>query len=63
MGRDTVFAVKNYQQGIQRLVAACDEELLGTSYREDRFRLDVPASFYDGFRVGQEELGAYLRSA
>src|SRR5688572_1714446 len=58
-----MFAVKNYQQGAQRLVAACDEELLGTSHREDKFRLEVPASFYDGLRVGEEGLGHFLRSA
>lgn len=58
-----MFAVKNYQQGVQRLVAACDEELLGTSHKEDKFRLEVPASFYDGLRVGPDELGHYLRMA
>jgi uncharacterized protein len=67
MGREFVgeamFAVKSYQQGVQRLVAACDVELLGTSHREDRFRLEVPPSFYDGFRVGEAELGSFLRSA
>lgn len=57
------FAVKSYQQGVQRLVAACDEELLGSSYREGKFRLDVPAAFYDGLRVDETNLSAYLRSA
>ena len=57
------FCVKAYQQGVQRLVAACDTELLNTSHREGKFKLDVPASFYDGLRVDQEGLGAYLRGA
>ena len=57
------FAVKAYQQGVQRLVAACDSELLGTSHREGKFKLDVPPTFYDGLRVDAEGLGAYLRSA
>jgi uncharacterized protein len=57
------FAVKSYQQGVQRLVAACDAELVGTSHREGKFKLDVPASFYDGLRVDAESLGAYLRGA
>jgi hypothetical protein len=57
------FAVKAYQQGVQRLVAACDSELLDTSHREGKFKLDVPASFYDGLRVDADNLGAYLRSA
>lgn len=55
------FAVRNYQQGPQRLLAACDAELLGTSHREGRFRLDVAPAFYDGLRVGEAELAAYLR--
>lgn len=57
------FAVKAYQQGVQRLVAACDSELLGTSHREGKFKLDVVPTFYDGLRVDAEGLGAYLRSA
>lgn len=57
------FAVKAYQQGVQRLVAACDSELLGSTHREGKFKLDVPPSFYDGLRVDSEGLGSYLRSA
>lgn len=57
-----MFAVKNYQQGVQRLLAACDEELLGTRHSEGKFRLDVTPTFYDGLRVGEPELGHYLRS-
>src|ERR1041385_2910495 len=57
------FAVKAYQQGVQRLVAACDTELLDTSHREGKFKLDVPASFYDGLRVDADGLAAYLRGA
>lgn len=57
------FCVKAYQQGVQRLVAACDAELVDTSHREGMFKLDVPASFYDGLRVDAESLGAYLRGA
>jgi hypothetical protein len=63
MAAPSAFAVKAYQQGVQRLVAACDAELLGSTYREGKFKLDVPASFYDGLRVDEENLGAYLRSA
>jgi len=56
-----MFAVRNYQQGLQRLLAACDPELLGESFREGKFRLQVAASFYDGLRVEEETLVAYLR--
>lgn len=59
----TAFAVKAYQQGVQRLVAACDADLLGTTHSEGKFRLDVAPGFYDGLRVEEGDLGAYLRSA
>lgn len=59
----SVFAVKAYQQGVQRLVAACDAELLGTSHSEGKFKLDVTPGFYDGLRVEEADLHAYLRSA
>ena len=62
-GKADGFCVKAYQQGVQRLVAACDLELLGSTHREGKFKLDVPASFYDGLRVDGESLGAYLRGA
>src|SRR5688572_10300054 len=55
-----MFAVKNYTQGIQRLLAACDEELVGTKHSEGKFRLDVTPQFYDDIRVGETELGHYL---
>ncbi len=51
-----MFAVRNYQQGVQRLLAACDEELLGQQFAEGRFRLDVKEAFYDGMRVDEETL-------
>ncbi len=56
------FAAKNYQQGLQRLLAACDVELIGTRHQEGKLRLDVTASFYDGLRVDAATLQFYLRS-
>ncbi|MGB0653424.1 MAG: DUF424 domain-containing protein [Thermoplasmatota archaeon] len=55
-----MFAVRNYQQGLQRLLAACDEELLGTSHAEGKFRLEVNEDFYDGMRVERPELEVFL---
>lgn len=57
-----MFAAKNYQQGLQRLLAACDEELLGTRHEEGKLRLDVATGFYDGVRVDDATLAMYLRS-
>ncbi len=56
-----MIALKNYQQGLQRLVAACDEELLGTSHQEGQFQLEVHEGFYDGVRVDEETLAHHLR--
>ncbi len=36
-----------------RVVAACDEELLGQKFREGKLRLDVARSFYDGEYVDE----------
>lgn len=55
-----MFAVRNYQQGIQRLCAACDVDLLGSLHKEDGFRLEVSADFYDGMRVEEAELERML---
>jgi uncharacterized protein len=65
MGRAgaTMFAARIYQRGIERLVAAADEELLGTHHAEGKFRLDVAASFYDGMRIETEALEGYLLGA
>lgn len=57
-----MFAVRNYQQGGQVLLAACDPELLDTNHSEGRFRLDVPSGFYDGLRVDEDGLRSYLGS-
>lgn len=55
-----MFAVKNYRQGVQVLVAACDAELLGETYREGIIRLEVAAGFYDGQRVEETGLRQFL---
>ncbi len=55
-----MFSVHNYQQGVQRLLAACDAELLGTSYREGERRLDVSEQFYGGSDADEEQLRGFL---
>lgn len=62
VGESVMFAVKNYQQGVQRLLAACDAELLGTTHKEGKLQIQVSPGFYDGLRVGESDLGAYLRA-
>ncbi len=56
-----MFAAKTYRQGVQVLLAACDEELLGTIHQEGQFRLEVTEGFYDGERVDAKTLAQAMR--
>ena len=55
--------MKNHVQGNERLVAACDEEVLDKKLQEGQLRLHVAPDFYDGFRGDEEALEALLRRA
>jgi len=61
--RPTMIAMRTYRQGLQLLLAACDEELLGSKHAEGKFRLDVAPGFYDGARIDDAALVDHLRSA
>ncbi len=54
--------MKVYSQGKETLVAAADEDLLGKTFREGKFKIEV-GKFYEGDRVTTEDLLAYLRLA
>ncbi len=54
--------MKVYRQGTEVLVAAADEDLIGKTFREGRFKIEVGA-FYEGERVSEEEFRAHLGSA
>lgn len=48
----------------ETVVAACDEDLLGTSLRVgEGFSVEVSRSFYGGILVEEGELERYLRQA
>ncbi|HYM38967.1 MAG TPA: DUF424 family protein [Thermoplasmata archaeon] len=51
-----------YTQGKETLVAAADEDLLGKTFREGKFKIEV-GKFYQGERATEEELLAHLRLA
>ncbi len=55
--------LKIYRQGREVLVAACDDHLLGKTFREGELRLHVKREFYDGSPVTREEFVAHLRMA
>ncbi len=54
--------MKVYQQSGQVVVAACDAELIGQTFKEGEMILKV-TSFYDGFSCSEEELVVNLRAA
>ncbi len=54
--------MKVYHRGPETLVAACDEDLLGRTFREGGLRLEV-SGFYDGDVVSEEQFAAHLRLA
>lgn len=54
--------MKIYRRGKETLVAACDSNLIGKTFREGEVRLHV-SSFYDGDYVTGEQLLNHLRIA
>ncbi len=54
--------MKVYTQGKETLVAAADEDLLGKTFREGKFKIEV-GKFYEGDRVTEEGLLQHLRLA
>jgi uncharacterized protein len=57
-----VIRIKQYKSGRERLVAACDAELLGRRLAEGKLRLEVNPAFYDGFQGSEEDLEHHLRT-
>ncbi|MDK2869120.1 MAG: uncharacterized protein PWP39_355 [Pyrococcus sp.] len=55
--------VKVYRIQGEVLVAACDEELLGKTFREGELKLEVKERFYKGELMDVEELGRLLEEA
>ncbi|AAL81399.1 DUF424 domain-containing protein [Pyrococcus furiosus DSM 3638] len=55
--------VKVYRVQGEVLVAACDEELLGKTFREGELKLEVKERFYKGELMDVEELGRLLEEA
>ncbi len=47
--------VKLHERGGVLILAICDEDILGKSFREGQLRLDVNPEFYGGEKVTLEE--------
>ena len=55
--------VKIYRVQGEVLLAACDEELLGKTFREGEIKLEVKERFYKGELVGEDALESLLEEA
>jgi len=55
--------VKVYRVQGEVLLAACDEELLGKTFREGELKLEVKERFYGGELVEEEKLEELLEEA
>ncbi len=49
--------------GNETLVAACDEELLGQTFREGKLKIEIKESFYKGNPANCKELSKALEEA
>lgn len=58
-----MISIKIYKQGSDLLIGACDEDLIGKIFEEDKLQIDVSKDFYDGERVDPEVLKKYLEEA
>lgn len=58
-----MISVKVYRQGPEVLVAACDSDLLGKTFRSEGLKLHVSEGFYDGERADEEKLVNRLEMA
>jgi hypothetical protein len=54
--------MKVYHQGKETLVAAADADLVGKTFREGKFKIEV-GPFYEGDFVSEEMFVAHLRLA
>ncbi len=55
--------VKFHRDERETILAACDEELVGRTFRSGNARLDVSEIFYRGESVGREALVERMKSA
>ena len=58
-----MISIKVYKKGKDLLIGACDETLIGKTFEEGKFHLEVKKEFYDGERVAKEVFKRILNSA
>ncbi len=58
-----MFRLKIYRVKGEVLVAVCDSELVGRTFRDGELKIEVKESFYGNREVGEEEVRKALRIA
>ncbi len=58
-----MISLKIYHHGDNLMIGACDEQLIGKTFKEGKFRLCVDKKFYDGERVDATTLRRFLQDA
>ncbi len=58
-----MFRMKVYKVKGETLVAVCDSEIVGRTFREGELKIEVKESFYGTDEVGEEEVKRALRRA
>lgn len=58
-----MIAVRIHSASGETVLAACDHELLGLTFKEGKFRLHVSERFYNGEAIPDEILVERMRSA
>ena len=58
-----MISIRIYKQGNDILIGACDEKLVGKTFREGKFQINVSKEFYDGERITAKKLKKYLENA
>lgn len=57
-----MFSIKIHRQSGEVLLAACDADILGQTFRDGEIRIKVGEGFYGGETVDEEELMDHMAS-
>ena len=55
--------IKIHKRGKEKIIAICDEELLGKILKDEKLQIEVKAEFYGGEKVPLSEIYKYISDA
>jgi len=58
-----MISMKRHIHGNDILIGACDEKLLGQTFEEGKFQIEVTKEFYGGEKITSEVLKKFLEDA